>query len=347
MTPRALAGVCQGARAVALAALLPAQGPAIVVVPTARDGEDLLAGLALLAPERRAAMLPAEAAEAYLGRRPGLGSTAAAAVALGGLAHGEIDVLIVPARVLPFPLPPPATLATSRLQLAIGKPVDPVELTGRLGESGYRRVEVVEEAGDYAFRGQVIDIGTPERFIRVLLEFDAIESLAELDPASQRSTATLEQAVIPQLRLFSSAPDARMQLAALLEREELRTLAGLVMDDVFPEQWEAFLGWAQPHLHAWELAPTRVVVEPGAVAAEIERVFAALAHARDALAREGSELPRAHPVACRPRGVPHSARGRRPCRRARAGGRHGVASRAHLADRELRLTPASSRRRAP
>ncbi|MFH1176638.1 MAG: transcription-repair coupling factor, partial [Acidobacteriota bacterium] len=55
--------------------------------------------------------------------------------------------------------------------------------------------------------------------------------------------------------------------------------------------WEGLLGWAQPHVHAWELASELVVCDRPAVEAEIERVLAALGRAREALARELAPLP--------------------------------------------------------
>ena len=72
----------------------PRRGPAVVVVPTPRDAEELVAGLALLVPERSPRALPAEALESYLGRIPPLGATAAAALALLGLAERRVRVLV-------------------------------------------------------------------------------------------------------------------------------------------------------------------------------------------------------------------------------------------------------------
>jgi transcription-repair coupling factor (superfamily II helicase) len=289
--PRAVGGVCPGARAVALTALADGDEPFVVVVPTAREGEELLAGLALVAPEIPAVLLPAEAVDGALGRSPALGSTAAAATALARFASGEARLLVVPARALPFPLPSPAALAPATLRLTPGDPIDTIELGNRLIAVGYRRVEVVEEAGDFALRGLVVDIGMVERCVRLLLDADVIESIAELDPSTQRSGASLELAEIPPLRLFSASSSARVALAAQLESAGYTRLAELALDAVQPELWEGLLGWAQPSSRAWQLAEHVAVVEPTAVRAEIDRVFVALEHAREAIEREGTPLP--------------------------------------------------------
>ena len=119
--------MCPAARALAIAALASEETPTVVVVPGERDAEDLIAGLELVCPGLAAAALPAEAVEAYLGRTPPLGATAAAATALLGLATGGVRVLIVPARLLPYPLPVPTSLPPRSPALRPGQTLDPEE----------------------------------------------------------------------------------------------------------------------------------------------------------------------------------------------------------------------------
>ncbi len=289
--PLALAGVCPAARSLVVAALAVDGTPAVAVVPTERDAEELAAGLDLLAPELGAAVLPAEVVEAYLGRTPPLGATAAAASALAGLASGAARVLVVPARLLPYPLPPAAALAARSPVVAPGDRLDPAALARALAGVGYRRVEVVEEAGDFALRGQVVDVATPDRFVRFVLDVDTVEAVHEFDPATQRSGGALDRALIPPLRLFAAEPGDREALAARLEGEGCGGAAAAARAGSEPALWEGFLGWTQAHAHAWELAPRLVVCEADAVRAEVERLFQALGRARDTAARDGGELP--------------------------------------------------------
>ncbi len=274
------------------------------MVPAERDAEELIAGLELLAPGVAAAALPAEAVEAYLGRTPPLGATAAAATALLGLATGAVHVLVVPARLLPYPLPEPAALARRCPTLKPGQRLDPHGFAGALADAGYRRVEVVEEAGDFAVRGQVLDLGTPERFIRIVLDVDRVEALHTFDPASQRSGETLAEAPVPPLRLFPTDEEGRQALSGWLGHEGCGAAAAAALAGTDPALWEGFLGHAQGHLHAWELTRHIVVCEREAVHAEVERVFAALRRARETLAREQIALPEpgawlADPELCR------------------------------------------------
>ncbi|MBI4915412.1 MAG: DEAD/DEAH box helicase, partial [Acidobacteria bacterium] len=263
-------------------------GPAVVVVPTPRDADELVAGLALLVPELPAAALPAEALECYLGRIPPLGATTAAALALLGLAEGSVRVLVVPARALPYPLPEPSSLPARAPRLAAGMRLDPRALARELLTAGYRRVEVVEEAGEFALRGQVIDVGAPDRFVRAVLDVDVVEALREFDATTQRSGAALDAAAIPPLRLCEATDDERTRLASLLESHDCRGAADAALEGHTPQWWEGLLGWAVEHRHAWELGDRLVVCERDGVRAEVERVFAALGHAQTALA--GSEV---------------------------------------------------------
>jgi len=289
--PRALGGVCPGARALAVAALAPERGAVLVVVPTQREAEQLLAGLDLLAPELNAAVLPVECMAAYHGSAPPLGATAAAAAALAGLASGAVRVLVAPASMLLFPLPPPATLARHTPRLRVGLPAPPLAIAQKLAAAGYRRVEIVEEAGDFAVRGEVLDLATPEHFARLVLDGDTIESLREFDPETQRSGAHLPELVVNPLRLFPADQAARERLALWLEEHDCVAAAAAARDGREPALWEVLLGAVHEHSYAWELAAALVACERDAVCGEIERFLQALRRAHAATARDGIALP--------------------------------------------------------
>ncbi len=288
---RVVAGVCPGARAVAVAALADADAGTLVVVPSPRDAEELAAGLRLLFPELPCAVLPVEAMEAYQGHPPPLGATAAVVHALLAAAAGAVRVLVAPARLLLYPLPDPRELAGRAATIRPGDRIDPGALAAQLAAGGYRRVEVVEEAGEFAVRGQVLDVGAPDRYVRVLVDIDTVERLAAFDPATQRSAEAVEVASFAPLRLFAATADARTVLAARLEAHGCPAAAMAALDGVNEAWWEGLLGWTGGHLQLWQLLARVVVCEPAPVAAEVERTLAALARARAALASDQASLP--------------------------------------------------------
>lgn len=252
-----------------------------------------MAGLELLAPDLRAACLPAEAVGAYQRHSPPLGATAAAALALSALATGEVRCLVAPARVLVFPFPYPTVLARRTPRLEVGQRLEPRQLAADLMMEGYRRVEVVEEAGDFALRGQVIDLATPKETVRIVLDIDEIESMAELDPSSQRSGEPRTMVAVPPLRLFAATDSERVSLAAQLEAYGCPGVAAAALDNRDPASWESFLGWVLPHQRLWEVTAHRVVCEPDGVFSEITRSLQALARAHEALRRDGICTPAA------------------------------------------------------
>ena len=195
-------------------------------------------------------------------------------------------VLVLPARVLPYPLPDPAGFAPRAPRLTRGSRVDARALAAALVEIGYRRAEVVEEAGEFALRGQIVDVGTPQRFVRAVLDVDTIETLHEFDPATQRSEAALAEAALSPLCLFASDVDVRRRLATWLVDHDCKGAAEAARDGHTPDWWEGFLGHVQSHRHVWEIAGRLVVCERETVhatardAKHVGDVIGRVAHAR-------------------------------------------------------------------
>ena len=107
------------------------------------------------------------------------------------LAHGETVKLLVNADALLNRLPPPEFILSRSLQLRVGEEIDPAELAKTLVQHGYFRVDQVNEPGELAVRGALIDIFPAglEQPVRVDLFDKEIESIRLFDPQSQLSHA--------------------------------------------------------------------------------------------------------------------------------------------------------------
>ncbi len=79
-----------------------------------------------------------------------------------------------------------------------GETIERDLLLRRLESNGYQRTSLVEERGDYAVRGGVIDIFPPLQPLPLRLELwgDHLESIRRFDPLTQRSQAIMEEAVV-------------------------------------------------------------------------------------------------------------------------------------------------------
>lgn len=98
----------------------------------------------------------------------------------------------------------PKTLAPDHLRaqthhLACGTEVDPGALAEALAAGGYSRGHVVDEKGQVAMRGGLLDVWPPSHTWPIRIEFfgDTVESIRSFDPATQRSIEKVTEARIP------------------------------------------------------------------------------------------------------------------------------------------------------
>ncbi len=93
---------------------------------------------------------------------------------------------------------PKAALVRHLEYLEAGEEIERDLLLNKLEISGYQRVSLVEERGDYSVRGGVIDLFPPLYPLPVRLEFwgERLESIRQFDPLSQRSQSNQKEMVI-------------------------------------------------------------------------------------------------------------------------------------------------------
>lgn len=252
-----LAGLVEPARALYLLLLgrRTARKIALVVADDAAlDGyqRDLSAMTALLGGDaRRIVALPAMDADPYAGIPPHAEVARQRVVALGRLARGEVDLLLVPVRALLWPVPSVEEIASHVRVLRRGSPLSPDRFALDAMACGYRRVDTVTSPGEISRRGGIVDVFPPEAEepVRIELFGEAVESLRSFDTDHQRSTGFLEEAVVgPAVenpatdaalarleRRLSAAPahpepvprSARRRLEALVEEGQLPGLEAL------------------------------------------------------------------------------------------------------------------------
>jgi transcription-repair coupling factor (superfamily II helicase) len=113
------------------------------------------------------------------------------------------DGLIVTSIDALFEMVPSAEIVQREtIPLATGMVVAPAELAGRLVELGFERVEFVEQPGEVALRGGILDVYPFAGEYPIRAEFfgDDIDSIREFDPGSQRSVSRLTTArLVPNL----------------------------------------------------------------------------------------------------------------------------------------------------
>ncbi len=193
-------------------------------------------------------------------RNARLASLAALAV------NGDAAVLVAPARALLRKVPSPKVMREAVVEVKVGLELDPETLAGRLGYLGYSRVPAVDAYGDWSRRGGIIDVFTYGRENPLRIEFgpEAVESVREFDPVSQRSVRSLDEAVIlptHELVLDPGRVEAAADYLEGLEEEPMSALADTVRHNVYFEgvEWLAGL-YDQSLTHPLSYIPHDAVV---------------------------------------------------------------------------------------
>ena len=127
-----------------------------------------------------------------------MSSSVAQTEALKSLSDGKDVIVTASARTFATLLPDPASFAKRSFEVRKGEGIPFNALLVRLDELGFERKEFVEEYGDYAVRGGIVDVFPYVGAQPVRAEFwgDTVESLREFDVGSQRSIRELESASI-------------------------------------------------------------------------------------------------------------------------------------------------------
>jgi transcription-repair coupling factor (superfamily II helicase) len=161
-----------------------------------------LEGLSDSEVERAVLPFPSHEIDPYRGLAPHFDIASARARVLHAVASGDARLVIASAAALLPKVSAPDRLAGVSITVTPGQDISPVDLGDLLASAGYTRQDPVDESGEFCVRGGVVDFypaGAPEP---IRLEFigDTIESIRSYDPATQRSTASLDQASIEPLQ---------------------------------------------------------------------------------------------------------------------------------------------------
>jgi transcription-repair coupling factor (superfamily II helicase) len=141
----------------------------------------------------------------------------------------EAPVVVVSAVALSEKVPDPA-LRPHGFTLRVGELLDLDECAGDLVAAGYERVDQVEDRGQFAVRGGLLDVypATEERAVRVDLFDDEIESLRWFSTFTQRSLGDTETVEIAPAAELAAEHRELAEIAALENAEDRPDIAELL-----------------------------------------------------------------------------------------------------------------------
>ncbi|MFQ5691615.1 MAG: transcription-repair coupling factor [Nitrospinota bacterium] len=163
--------------------------------------------------------------------------------ALSAWVREEASVTVTSLAALAQRMVPPVELLSAARALAPGDRLERDDLIEGLLRAGYGRAPLVEDEGEYAVRGALVDVFPPQSEFPVRIEFDeeGVLSLRRFQVADQRSVERLERVEVLPAREVLLAGDALDRAAGRLrewaksreggERDRYELLADRLLED--------------------------------------------------------------------------------------------------------------------
>ena len=175
--------------------------PLVVVTRNSEIAGDLYEDLQFLMDEKKVGHFPSRQILPYDFKAP-VGEIMGRRIStLTGMLNRELEVVICPVRALLEPTISVANLRKNLIDIKPGEEHNLDELVEHLVNLGFRPVRLVEEVGDFARRGGLIDLFTPGADNPVRVEFfgDEIDTIRQFEVASQRTIGRLDRVqVLPR-----------------------------------------------------------------------------------------------------------------------------------------------------
>ncbi len=213
------------------------------------------------------------------------------AVTLWKMATGAASIMVSPIAATAFRLRSTDYYADLARVVRRGETLETEPLIRHLNTVGYSSTDVVEMPGEYALRGGILDVYSPEADRPVRIEFfgDEVESIRKFDPATQRSSNPVDEALLlpltenPVNEELLGAIHARLSGKRITGAEEVVEQAirsGGVT--VFPG-WEFYAPVAGGEHTVFDLLPNALVLtdERSSLQQEFDHVWARIEEAHE------------------------------------------------------------------
>ena len=186
----------------------------LIVLPSQREAEQVLEEIcaytvsaalettSLVDVQSRMNLFPGWNRKIFDGIAPSKETVADRIRCLEYLLYKERSIIVTSSRAMLYRLPPRHRFAEACCVLNLGDEIDPDDVAALLIRGGYQNVELVEVKGEFARRGDILDIYplTANTPIRVEFFGDEIDTIRAFDPISQRSTESIESVTFTPLR---------------------------------------------------------------------------------------------------------------------------------------------------
>src|SRR3989441_250759 len=213
------------------------------------------------------------------------------AVALWKIATGAVSIIVSPITATALRLRSAEYYADLARIVRRGDTFDTDPLLRHLNTVGYTSTDVVEMPGEYALRGGILDVYSPEADRPVRVEFfgDEVESIRKFEPATQRSSNPVDEAILLPLTETPVSDDLLGAIHARLSGKRITGAEEIVEQavrsggvTVFPG-WEFYAPVAGADRTIFDLLPRALVItdEPENLKPEFEHTWSRIEEAHE------------------------------------------------------------------
>jgi transcription-repair coupling factor (superfamily II helicase) len=247
----------------------------LAVTATAREADDLTAGLKSFLPPETVAEFPGWETLPHERLSPRSDTVGQRIAVLRKLRHPEgqpLKVVVAPIRSVLQPIVG-GLGDLEPVRLAEGDDADQENVIARLVDIGYSRVEIVTKRGELAVRGGLLDVFPPTEEHPVRIEFfgDSVDEIRVFKVADQRSSGQAPQGLwAPPCRELLLTPGVRTRAKELADQHpSVAEILGKIADGITVEGMEAFASVLADHM---ELLIDHIPVRGIVLACDPERI---------------------------------------------------------------------------
>ena len=186
----------------------------LIVLPSHREAEQVMAEISTYrayptletapttGPESGINFFPGWHRKIFDGIAPPKNTVADRMRCLERLLQKERSIVVTTSQAMLYKLPPRQHFANACRVLNLNDEIDPEDVAAMLMRGGYQNVELVEVKGEFARRGDILDVYplTTDTPVRVEFFGDEIDTIRTFDPISQRSTGSIKSVTLTPLR---------------------------------------------------------------------------------------------------------------------------------------------------
>ncbi len=194
--------------------------PIFIITTNGETARDIFDDLSQLHPAEKVSFFPSRQILPYDFRAPQGEIMGQRISTLSSLLDNNSDFIIAPIRAVLEPTITKENLNDNRLVLTVGSEIDLDDFVHKLLSLGFRRVSNVEEVGDFAQRGGLIDFFTPgsDAPVRIELFGDEVDTIRNFDVRSQRTIKKVDSvSILPKREVLITSETVEKYLEKLSE----------------------------------------------------------------------------------------------------------------------------------